>query len=285
MLGHTFRHLPGVGPKSESALWNAGIRDWQSALDAPSLPVSPGKAGLLRQGIEHSLAASEADDADWFAARLRTADAWRLFPRFLPHAGYLDIETDGASNPTVTAIALYHQGRLTSYVHGRNMGDLARDLEPVKVLVTFNGKCFDVPIIERVLKVPCPRAHVDLRFVLKAVGASGGLKACEKRYGLSRRELDGVDGWGAVLLWRQWERTGEERVLETLLAYNAADVLSLEVLLAHAVDELLLGTPFAKDLTRPIPTMAENPFRADPGVVASVKSAVSRHGPGYGRFG
>jgi hypothetical protein len=155
----------------------------------------------------------------------------------------------------------------------------------VKVLVTFNGKCFDAPIIERVLKVPCPRAHVDLRFVLKAVGASGGLKACEKRYGLSRRELDGVDGWGAVLLWRQWERTGDERVLETLLAYNAADVLSLEVLLAHALAELLLATPFAADLTQPIPHMAENPFRPDPGVVASVRGASSGYGFRQGRPG
>jgi len=273
MLGHTFRHLSGVGPKSESSLWSAGIHEWEDALSAPNLPVSPGKAGLLRQGIENSLAALEEDDADWFASRLRAPDAWRLFPRFLPHAGYLDIETDGAQNPTVTAVALRHRGRLTTYVHGRNMGDLARDLAQVKVLVTFNGKCFDAPIIERVLRVPCPKAHVDLRFVLKAVGASGGLKACEKRYGLSRRELDGVDGWSAVLLWREWERTGDERVLQTLLAYNAADVLSLEVLLAHALDELLLATPFAGELTQPIPAMAENPFTPDPGVVEFVRGA------------
>ncbi|GFK93076.1 hypothetical protein NNJEOMEG_00905 [Fundidesulfovibrio magnetotacticus] len=276
MLGRTFCHLPGVGPKSEAGLWNAGVRSWDDVLSGGELPVSPGKAELLREGVRRSREALEAQDADWFAARLRTANSWRLFPHFLPHAGYLDIETDGERDPVVTAVALLHQGRLTSYVHGRDMDALERDLARVKVLVTFNGKCFDVPVLERVLGVRCPRAHVDLRFVLRGLGQAGGLKACEKRYGISRRELDGVDGWSAVLLWRLWERTGDPRVLETLLAYNAADVLSLEVLLAHALDELFLATPFAARLTMPIPPMAENPFTPDPEIVEMVRG-VARH--------
>jgi len=273
MLGNTFCHLQGVGPKSESSLWSAGIRSWEDFLCAAEPPVSAAKAGLIRQGLEQSMAALESGDAAWFASRLKTGNAWRLFPHFLPEAGYLDIETDGAAYPVVTAVALRHQGRLSTYVHGENMDDLADDLARVKVLVTFNGKCFDVPIIERVLGFQCPKAHVDLRFVLKSVGAAGGLKACEKRYGISRRELDGVDGWGAVVLWREWLRTGDRRVLETLLAYNAADVLSLEVLLAHALDELLAATPFAARHTVPIPRMAGNPFKADPEVVEFVRQA------------
>lgn len=271
MLGHTFCHLSGIGPKSESSLWRAGIRAWEDLLSGREAPVGPGKARMMRQGIEDSLAARGARDADWFAARLRSANSWRLFPHFLPEAGYLDIETDGAADPTVTAVALYHRGRLSTYVHGENMDELEAGLAPVKVLVTFNGKCFDAPIIERVLGVACPRAHVDLRFVLGSLGVTGGLKACEKRFGLSRRELDGVDGWSAVLLWREWERTGDRRVLDTLLAYNAADVLSLEVLLIHALDELLLATPFAAELTLPIPAMAANPFTPDPEVVEWVR--------------
>lgn len=271
MLGNTFCHLPGVGPKSESSLWSAGIRSWEDFLCAASPPVSRGKAAVMREGIGQSVRALEARDAGWFAARLKGGEAWRLFPYFLEDAGYLDIETDGAFDPTVTAVALYHQGRLTTYVHGENMADLEADLARVKVLVTFNGKCFDVPVIERVLGFSCPKAHVDLRFVLRAVGATGGLKACEKRYGIGRRELDGVDGWGAVVLWREWLRTGDRRVMDTLLAYNAADVLSLEVLLAHALDELLLATPFAAEHTVPIPDMNENPFTPDPDVVEFVR--------------
>lgn len=270
MLGRTFCHLPGVGQKSESSLWDAGIRSWEDLLCAASPPLSSGRAALARELLRESEAALKRGDADWFAARLPTRDAWRLFPRFLPEAGYFDIETDGARDPRVTAAALYHKGRLTTYVHGRNMDELELDLARVKVLVTFNGKCFDAPIVERVLGVRCPAAHVDLRFVLGGMGVKGGLKACEKRFGVSRRELEGVDGWGAVLLWRMWEQTRDERALETLLAYNAADVLSLERLMALALDELLLSTPFAAQLTVRIPDMPENPFKPDPEIVARV---------------
>lgn len=278
MLGRTFIHLPGVGPKSESSLWAAGIRTWEDFLCAPKPPVSAAKAALLRPELERSVEALAQDDADWFAERLRSGNSWRLLPHFLPEAGYLDIETDGEAFPTVTAVALYHKGRLRSYVHGRNMDELHEDLAGVKLLVTFNGKCFDIPVLERVLGVRAPKAHVDLRFVLKSLGVGGGLKACEKRYGLSRRELDGVDGWGAVVLWREWERHGDERVMDTLLAYNAADVLSLEVLLAHALGDLLAATPFGAELTPPIPAMADNPFQPDPEVVENVRAACALHG-------
>uniref|UniRef100_A0A7C4AHT3 Exonuclease n=1 Tax=Fundidesulfovibrio putealis TaxID=270496 RepID=A0A7C4AHT3_9BACT len=271
MLGRTFLHLPGVGPKSEAALWAAGIRTWEDFLAHPAPPVGAGKAALMREGLLESQAALAADDLDWFAARLRTATAWRFLPRFLHHAGYLDIETDGTgSHPTVTAVSLLHQGRLTTYVHGRDMDRLHEDLARVRLLVSFNGACFDVPILERMLGARAPRAHVDLRFVLRAAGVRGGLKACERHFGLNRRELDGVDGWCAVLLWRLWRRTRDQRVLETLLAYNAADVLGLEVLLVHAVNELLLATPFAAELTLPVPRVAPNPFRADPEMVRAV---------------
>lgn len=277
MLRHTFSHLPGIGPKSESSLWDAGIRTWEDFLSCEKPPVSPAKAALMRQGLLDSRTALKDRDASWFAARLRTAGAWRLFPFFLDQAGYFDIETDGDPGyPVVTAASLYHAGRLTTYVHGRNMAELEEALSRVGVLVTFNGKCFDAPIVERVLGFACPKAHVDLRFVLKAIGLGGGLKACEKRLALGRDGLDGVDGWDAVLLWREWERSGDPLVLETLLAYNAADVLSLESLLVHAMRELLLATPFAAELAVAVPQPPANPFTPDRRVVARIKASEQR---------
>lgn len=273
MLGNTFCHLPGIGPKSETSLWGAGIRTWEEFLTADSLPVSTAKALLMRQGIEASLAARQRGDAEWFAQRLRAANTWRIFPHFLSHAGYLDIETDGSAYQNITSIALYHEGVVRTYVQGENLEDFLQDVQAVKVLVTFNGRCFDVPILERAFGIRLPKAHVDLRFLLAAIGVSGGLKSCEKHYGLSRNELDGVDGWSAVLLWREWENTGNRRVLDTLLAYNVADVLGLEVLLTHALDELLGNTPFAAAHTVPIAPMADNPFQPDENVVAWLKNA------------
>lgn len=270
MLGNTFRHLPGIGPSSEVSLWQAGLHTWEDFLAAKSTPLGPARTGLVRQGLEESLAARERRDADWFAARLRGADTWRLMPHFLSGAGYLDIETDGQRWPTITSIALYHGGVVRVYVHGENLEDFIQDVRAVEVLVSFNGKCFDAPILERFLGAKLPKAHVDMRHVLAKLGRTGGLKACEKAYGLDRCGLSGLDGWSAVLLWRLWQETRDRRVLDTMLAYNVADVLSLEVLLAMAVDELLLDTPFAARHTLPIPALGENPFEPDPEVVARV---------------
>lgn len=274
MLGHTFLHLSGIGPAGETSLWRAGIHCWEDFLSCRSLPLGSGRAALVRQGLEASIEARDRDDAAWFAARLRGANAWRLMPHFAAEAGYLDIETDGEYAPTVTSIALYHKGRVRTYVNGANLDDFPRDAAQVKVLVTYNGKSFDVPILERRFGMRLPGAHLDLRHVLASIGAKGGLKACERRFGLSRGELDGLDGFAAVLLWRLWEDTRDERVLRTLLAYNVADVLSLEILLAHAVDELLLGTPFAAACTMPIPSPHPNPYQPDPAVAAVVRDAM-----------
>ena len=48
MLRSTFCHIPGIGPKTERQLWAAGLRSWPKACDAPSLPLAPTAAGLLR---------------------------------------------------------------------------------------------------------------------------------------------------------------------------------------------------------------------------------------------
>ncbi|GAB6036393.1 ribonuclease H-like domain-containing protein [Fundidesulfovibrio butyratiphilus] len=276
MLGHTFQHLPGVGPKLEAALWQAGVRHWDDFPPQGPSRLGPSRTALARQGLAESDRALRAEDADWFAARLGSAQTWRLFPHFLPDAGYLDIETDGLRDPQVTTVALYHRGTVRTYVWGQSLDQLQADLDAVKVLVTYNGRCFDVPVLENVLGLSLPRAHVDLRFVLGAMGVRGGLKACEKRFGLDRGDLNGVDGYGAVLLWKHYENTGDPRALETLLAYNVADVIGLEVLLVHAVNALLAETPFAAELTLRTPRPADNPFQPHADMVAVARGGGDR---------
>ena len=46
--------------------------------------------------------------------------------------------------------------------------------------------------------------------------------------GLDRGYLEGVDGYFAVLLWREYELYHDQEALETLLAYNIADTVNLE---------------------------------------------------------
>ena len=109
--------------------------------------------------------------------------------------------------------------------------------------MTYNGKTFDMPFIRRYLGVPVDQAHIDLRYVLASLGYRGGLKECERQMGLDRGELEEVDGYFAVLLWRHYVQHSDRRTLETLLAYNALDVINLEQLMVRAYNLKIAGTP------------------------------------------
>ncbi len=239
MLETCFIHLPGVGAAFEAKLAAAGIRTWSDALNLP-LPFSPARARALREGIRESRERLAAGDVRWFGDALPPAAQWRLFPHFRSKAAYVDIETTGLSwsEDCITTIALYDGHCVRTYVQGVNLEAFADDILPYALLVTWNGRGFDAPLLRRGLRIPLDRGdmgHLDLLPVFRALGLRGGLKNVEKRLGLGRGDLDGVDGWAAVRLWREYESARDPRVLETLLAYNVADVLSLEVLAEYAV--------------------------------------------------
>jgi uncharacterized protein YprB with RNaseH-like and TPR domain len=79
-----------------------------------------------------------------------------------------------------------------------------------------------------------PPVHLDLRFILARLGFKGGLKRIEPRFGIRRPpEVDGMDGYEAVLLWARHCR-GDYTALPTLLTYNREDVVNMETLMEGA---------------------------------------------------
>lgn len=276
MLENTFCHFPGIGLKTEAKLWSAGILSWDDLeLDSPTAgpyPVGPGKLATARARIESCRAALQAGDARSFYRELPPQEQWRIYPHFRHNAAYVDIETTGtgAGYDHITTIALYDGRAVKTYVYGRNLEDFVADIAAYDLLVTFNGKCFDVPFIERQFDCVLDHAHIDLRFVLKAAGIAGGLKKVEQSLGLSRGDLDGVDGYWAVLLWREFEATRDEAVLDTLIAYNVEDVIALEVLATTAFNLHLERTPFTTNrIDAPLPGL--NPYAADPDVLNTIR--------------
>jgi len=265
MLEGTFCHLPGIGLKTERRLWAAGYGHWRDLLQALEAGASPFRCGArVREGLEESLHSHQRGDADFFAQRLPRDQIWRLFPAYREQAAYVDIETTGLGRGLdhITSIALYDGRRVATYVHGVNLERFEDDIGEYRMVVTFNGSRFDLPFLRQQLRPNLPLAHIDLCFLLKSVGVSGGLKRCEDRFGLGRCELGGVDGYAAVLLWQAFEATGRREILETLLAYNVQDVLSLEVL-GHLAYNMKLEQ-IGAGLTRlEVPPISGNPYRAD----------------------
>jgi uncharacterized protein YprB with RNaseH-like and TPR domain len=207
----------------------------------------------------------DGGNAAYFEERLPPAEHWRMFSEFRRSAAYLDIETTGLSPAfnAITTIALFDGSRIRYYVQGRNLEDFADDVLNFKLVITYNGKCFDIPFIERSFGIEIRAAHIDLRYVLRSLGYKGGLKGCEKQLGIDRGDLDGVDGYFAVLLWHDFVENGNELALETLLAYNIEDVVNLESLMVSAYNMKVGRTPFAGSLAFESPMSPALPFKPD----------------------
>jgi len=264
MLPHTFCHIQGIGQKTEKRLWNTGISTWYDWQDPPPFTLASCNFKKVPDFLASSQEALAAGSATFFTNNLSSADHWRIFPHFRHQTAFLDIETTGLDERAeITTIALYDGDTVRTYVNGRNLNDFIEDISHHKVLVSYNGKSFDVPFLERYFRIKLDHAHIDLRYVLARMGLKGGLKGCERQLGINRGALDGMDGFFAVLLWREYERLNDERALETLLAYNIEDTVNLERLLVEAYNRNIAGTPFADSLTLPFPEPAVIPYQPD----------------------
>jgi uncharacterized protein len=271
MLTATFCHIPGIGYTTEEKLWSAGFHSWRAVLD----PESAEAAGQVRrswlQHLQESVDRFEKKDISYFARMLPTSQHWRLFPDFRKYCAFVDIETTGLSSYSddITTIVLYDGKTIRHYVNGENLADFADDVEDYRILVSYNGKSFDVPFIQNYFGVKLRQAHIDLRHVLRGVGFAGGQKNCEQELGIRRQESSKIDGFMAVRLWHEYRRSKDRRFLETLLAYNVEDTVNLEALMVKAFNLNVNDTPFA-DLSLPAPVLCQSPFRADPAAVAKV---------------
>lgn len=245
MLEKTYVHLPGIGPKTERALWECGLADWHAALGhAGRVPgVSAGRWDECRRCLEESVRSLAALDHAFFAPRLPAGEHWRAYGAFHGRVGFVDIETTGMGPwAQVTVIGVFDGIRTSTYILGDNLHEFAGHVEQLAMLVSFNGASFDLPYLRRTFPtVEWNHLHCDLRFALRRLGLSGGLKQIERRLGIAREdEIDGLSGEDAVRLWAEY-CAGNEESLAQLVAYNAADVENLQTLMRYAFDRLRSG--------------------------------------------
>lgn len=268
MLKNTFRHLPGIDSSTESRLWASGICCWEDALNQSANKVH----SSLARHLEDSFDRLSRHDSRYFSDALPPQDHWRLFPELRQTVAYVDIETTGlGQKASITTIALYDGQSVQCYVQGENLSQFPYDVRDYQLLISYNGKAFDVPFIERFFGTKLHHAHIDLMHVLRSLGYTGGLKGCERKLGLDRKELTDVDGYFAVMLWQEYQRSKNPKAIETLLAYNVQDVVNLETLMVKAYNMKLKSTPFAKSLKLSESEPAVSPYKADLEVIAKLK--------------
>jgi uncharacterized protein YprB with RNaseH-like and TPR domain len=205
-------------------------------------------------------------------ASLRVIAEWAGEPRLAqvePRSfAFLDTETTGLAGGTGTYAFLVGVGRydgqafhLAQFFMRDPMEEpallaaLTEFFQPCQALVTFNGKGFDVPLLNTRYVTngePPPLisvAHLDLLLLARRLWrdrlpsrALGYLE--EHILGVTRTHED-VPGWLIPSLYFDYLRSGDARPLQRVFYHNAMDVLSLAALLSHAaglLDDPLNGS-------------------------------------------
>jgi uncharacterized protein YprB with RNaseH-like and TPR domain len=187
-----------------------------------------------------------------------------------PHAfAFLDTETTGLSGGTGTLAFLIGIGRfegdgfhLVQFFlpdPGQEPAQLAAVedfLAPCQALVTFNGKAFDVPLLNTRFLMhgwqPPYRgyAHVDLLHLSRRLWRnrlpSRTLANLEVQIlGTSRSEED-IPGWIIPQMYHEYLLSGDATPLRRVIYHNAMDVVSLAALFTYTAD--LLADPVQANL-------------------------------------
>lgn len=241
MLTSTFIHAQGIGAKTERAIWESGLLTWEDFLARnDDCRLSPRQLALLLPIVEESVSRFQSSDHAYFAKILPSGEQWRAYEDFQVKAACLDIETLGmGADDCITVIGLYDGANVKSYVKGENLEAFADEIEKYSLIITYAGSSFDLPRIRHTFPgLRLDQLHIDLCPTLRRLGLKGGLKCVEKEVGLTRpSEIDGMNGWDAVRLWREFE-WGSREALDLLIAYNAHDVINLQPLARRAYDSL-----------------------------------------------
>lgn len=234
MIENTFLFLDGIGKKLERKLWQRDILTWDDFLERDSVPfISSARKKLMDGALFFASLELKNENTSYFKDALESSEHWRLFGRFKTKAVCLDIETNGLSPDSggyPTAVGIYdgHEYKCLLWGNGLSADALMEELSKYKILITFFGSSFDIPFLEaslRGFRLEIP--HFDLFFGAKRLGLSGGLKKLEPIFGIKRpKETQGLNGYDAVLLWRE-SRLGSREALELLKLYNREDTVNL----------------------------------------------------------
>ena len=206
-----------------------------------------------------------------------SSEEWRLFKEFQNHCLYLDIETNGGDSFSgfITTIATFDGDDIKYYVNGENLDDFVTDVLDYKILITYNGKTFDIPFIENYFNIQLNHAQIDLRYILASLGFRGGLKSCEQQLGLKRYGLDGVDGYFAIHLWNDYYYNANQKALETLLAYNIEDCINLEKLMQISYNRKIDSLGFENFEKIPYTRIPDNIFQPHLRTILKIKSKIN----------
>jgi len=232
MIKSTFIFIPGIGKKTEEKLWKKGILTWEDLKERSHIiGLSKNKRRVIKDYLDRAESAFYKHDASFFAEHLPQKEYWRIYKEFRDKTLFLDIETTGLSlyYDKITLIGIFNGHKLFFFVKDSSLEEALNYLKDYEMVVTFNGKLFDIPFIKKEFpEAKIPSIHIDLRYLLRSLGVTGPLKKIEEKLDITRpKDVQEINGREAAVLWSRFVK-GEDKALETLLLYNICDTTNLQ---------------------------------------------------------
>ena len=240
--------LQGISSHAEIALYRRGIATCKHLADRAGEIFSARKAKIIQDSYPLVRKAISCNAMDILVNRLPVGLRCRAVYASLDSTLFYDIETDGlGKDPLITCITALFRGKLTTYVRDVNFWDFLDVWSKADVLVTFNGKRFDTPVVAKTFGISKIPAQVDLMDEAAYYGLRGGLKAIEPFIGFRRKNQNIADGKAAAECWEAYCK-GDGDKLDLLKTYNQDDVLSLYSLYVYLLRRSVENTPIRLDL-------------------------------------
>ena len=175
---------------------------------------------------------------------------------------FIDIETTGLSRGIGTYSFLIGLGTFNQsgfsvtqlLLPGPNdelslLMNLDQIIQPYKVIVSFNGKAFDIPFLNSRFNLYQLNTNIidlhniDLLYLSRKIWRNSldnrSLNNLEsKLLNIRRKEID-IPGWMIPDIYNDYLRTGDSRPLAGVVYHNMVDILSMVVLFNHINDLLL----------------------------------------------
>ena len=179
---------------------------------------------------------------------------------------FLDAETTGLAGGTGTYAFLVGVGRffgdefnLVQFFlrdpseESSLLAAISEFVQPCQALVTFNGKAFDIPLLNTrytMQSISSPfmgTAHLDLLLLARRLWRdrlpSRALGSLEQNILGTIRTQEEVPGWMIPQMYIDYLKTGDARPLQGVFYHNAMDILSLAALFNHT--SYLLADPLS----------------------------------------
>ena len=272
--------MPNLSDRLKSLGVKIGTKDLPPPQQSKSFPVEEIVAGRFLDTVGGTTYLIEQDfPTDYIHGQVglrittkpKTIAEWagdfNLADRHPESLVFLDTETSGLAGGTGTFAFLVGVGRFTPdgfHLAQFFMRDpleeqalllaLEEFMAPCEAIVSFNGKAFDVPLLNTRYTMqgwesPFKKlAHVDLLHLARRLWRdrlpSRTLANLEVQILHASRTDEEIPGWMIPQLYFDYLREGDARPLKRVFYHNAMDVVSLAALLNHTSS--LLEDPLSK---------------------------------------